>query len=130
MATNQSKGREYVRYFCSVCADQGRTTRVLPYDSFEAMTEAPEAGAKGNPILLYSYNSKLNKNERVAWCFTCNEWRPANREGRPEIMLRYLRRRGVTFHYVAKDERGMVRALNHKMEQRRGGSGTISARAR
>lgn len=113
------RAREYVRYFCVHCDG-----RVLPYDSFEALTEAPKPGVSGNPVLLYTYNSRraeLGEDQRSAWCFRCDRIVEGKREGKMEIMLRYLRRRGVTFRAVnVEDEGAMVKALNRKMQQRKG----------
>ena len=77
-----------VRHHCADCG-----ARIIPFDSFERQTEAPvEKGARA--VLLYSYNHR-NKEDRLAWCWSCKGWRRAKRLLEDEILAMYQRRRGV-----------------------------------
>lgn len=86
-----------VRHHCSVC-----NARVIPFDSFESRTESPEEGAKGNAVLLYSFNQK-NKDNRRAWCWSCKGWVTAKRLLEDDIRAMYIRRRGVTIRNPRKE---------------------------
>lgn len=124
------RGDLYHRHYCKVCDN-----RVFPYDSLEALTIAPEPGAKGNPVLLYSSNSrKAAQSEevsRTAWCWRCEKFTETYRETKYDTMVRYLRRRGVQFRFNGKNlpaepEPRMVRALDDRIEERRAGGGTLT----
>jgi len=119
------RGDLYHRHYCRSCGQ-----RVYPYDSLEALTVAPEAGARGGPILLYSANSRKARTEegpgRLAWCWSENKWVETYRETRFDTMLRYLKRNGVEFRFRGKSvspadlpERRMTEALEQRIEERR-----------
>jgi hypothetical protein len=78
-----------VRHYCTKCH-----SRLFPFDKFETRTESPELGKKENPILLKTYNS-THREERIAWCWSCNCFRVAERMGESEILELYMRRKGV-----------------------------------
>lgn len=94
------KRRQLVgRHFCENCDN-----RVLPYDSFERDTEAPELGASGTRILLASANTALARTDpdnpsRIAWCFACKRWTETYRLTQGDLVQRYLNRRGVEFRH-------------------------------
>ncbi len=126
-------GRDlYHRHYCRTC-----DTRVFPYDSLESLTVAPAPGARGVPVLLFSANSRKREQNpedvsRVAWCWRCNKFTETYRETKYDTMVRYLRRRGVHFRFNGKNlpaepEPKMVKALDERIEERRG-SGTITIR--
>ncbi len=89
------------RHFCVECE-----TRVFPFDSYEALTEAPDPGAKGAPVLLSSYNATLRNRDphglRVAWCWRCNDFTDCERMERADLLVRYLRRQGVVIRTTGK----------------------------
>ena len=75
-----------VRHHCVEC-----NARVFPFDKYEDRTEAP---TEGKPVLLQSWNAR-HKDERRAWCWVCEQFRPCKRLIEREIREMYLRRRGV-----------------------------------
>ncbi len=81
--------RMYVRHHCEVCK-----SRVFPFDKYEVATEAPVLGRRGEPILLRSANAH-DVEERLAWCWSCNQWRRAVRLTEKDFLLMYLKRKGV-----------------------------------
>jgi RNase P subunit RPR2 len=78
-----------VRHHCSKCH-----SRLVPFDKFETRTESPELGKKDNPILLKTYNT-THREQRIAWCWSCNRFMTAERVGEAEILEMYMRRKGV-----------------------------------
>jgi hypothetical protein len=88
--TRRPRGfRLYVRHHCATCH-----ARVFPFDKYEQSTVAPGFGRKGEPILLFSANQH-DPEERVAWCWSCNQWVRAIRMTEKDFLLLYLARRGV-----------------------------------
>ena len=101
-ARRQSKRRPfrlYVRHYCAVCGG-----RVFPYDKYESLTESPRLGKSGAHVLLSSSN--VNPQDRVAWCWSCNHWREAERKTESEFLLLYLKRRGVTVRQNSENANG------------------------
>lgn len=119
------KGDLYHRHYCR---DAGH--RVFPYDSLESLTQAPKPGAKGNPILLYSFNSHRREQDdtsRTAWCWSCQKWVDTYRETRTDTILKYMKRNGVTLRFADQvSERTFVRRLENRIEDRRAGGGTLT----
>jgi hypothetical protein len=120
----------YGRHYCTSCGD-----RVFPGDTFEMLTEAPAPGARGNPILLRSANQKRRKDNpddlsQIAWCWRESKWVETVREDRNTIALRYLKRKGVTFHFegdtgVKPPVTAFPRHLEARQMQARSGSAII-----
>ena len=81
--------RMYVRHHCAVCK-----SRVFPYDKYESLTESPRLGKNSRPVLLASDNGR-DPEDRLAWCWSCNQWRPAIRMREKDFLLMYLKRKGV-----------------------------------
>jgi hypothetical protein len=104
----------YCRYYCTACEQ-----RVLPFDSFEQVTEHPEPGKKGHAILLKTFNAKPERygaKFRMAWCFSCKEWINAVRRDGAEIALMYLRRKGVVLRIEHKGLRAGIEELLKRRE--------------
>ena len=100
----------------------GAQHRVFPYDSYESLTEAPEPGKKGAPVLLYSLNSAVKGTGTTvvkwAWCFACDDWVQATRRTQHQVMLDYVRRTNVQMR-VDGGERQRILALTQRLEERR-----------
>src|SRR5712664_4351902 len=104
----------YCRYYCTPCG-----ARVIPFDSFETLTEHPEPGRKGKAILLGTFNAKPERygaKFRMAWCWTCEEWVNASRRDRAEIALMYLKRKGVVLRIEHKGLRAGIEELLKRRE--------------
>lgn len=105
------------RHYCLLCHN-----RVFPYDSWEAATLAPETGASGRPVLLYSANQRLStdgEEERIAWCWACDGWTRTYRVTKADIALVYARRAGVKFRGGNGSERALVQGIEARVEARR-----------
>lgn len=105
-----------LRYFCSGC-----NSRVSPYDTREELTEAPEPGRSGDPVLLRSLNADRRARglPALAWCWVCDGWIEAYGLSGLELDYRYYERRGVVFRFSGRTRK----AFAEELESRRGNRG-------
>src|SRR5258708_34442867 len=116
------------RHYCSECG-----SRVFPGDTFEALTESPNGGKRGQPILLSSANGRRRENQDalLAYCWAQKKWVETYHKDKYDLLVEYAQRRGVTFHFngqvgaVGKkiSERSFARRLEERTTR---GSGTMS----
>jgi hypothetical protein len=99
------------------------------------LTEAPEPGRLGGRILLRSANQQRRKDNpddlsQIAWCWRESKWVETVREDKATVALRYLKRKGVTFHFegdegVRPNPTAFPRHLLSRQEQARRGAAII-----
>jgi hypothetical protein len=102
---------EVVWHFCTSCGG-----RLSPFTKFEEGIDAPEVGAKGRAVLLYSYNAS-HPDSRRAWCLGEKKWVSLSRVTEAEVWTMYVNRRGVNFRKDCMPEEALKarrRARNKK----------------
>jgi hypothetical protein len=113
-----------LRYFCATC-----NGRVSPFDSREQLTEAPEAGKSGDPVLLSSYNMSRRSGHAPlkAWCFVCDGWVETYGLSALDLDYRYFERRGVVFRFNGRSKQAFANELESRRANARIGVLTIPA---
>lgn len=105
--------RELAWFFCDECHG-----RVLPHTKFDAETEAPLPGLRGQTVLLSSYNNS-HRDDQMAWCLSCKAFVTTVRMDEAQIWTLYLRRRGVAMRADRLRELHMVDRKVISMNRRR-----------
>ena len=92
--SKQKRIRIYVRHYCSECG-----SRIFPFDKYEDRTEVSSMAKNGQRILLKTANHK-DADNRVAWCWSCNQFVDCQRLEEDDFLQRYIKRKGVSVRDV------------------------------